>query len=97
MMDLEKEAIEFMKVNGHEVGNGDLVAQADEVAFDLAIEEVLVILEGIGWIEFCGDDYCEDCKGWDGKSNRCDCGNRRVCWANLDCNFKNMQIYAEAH
>ena len=57
MTDLEKQAVEFMKVNGHEVGNGDLVAQANEVAFDLAMEEELA--RGV-MFEFCGDEYCED-------------------------------------
>ncbi len=94
MIDLEKQAVEFMKENGHEVGNGDLVAQADEVAFDIAMEEALA---KDGWFKFGGDDECEDCKGWDGKSNRCDCGNRRVYWTTLeDTDFRNMQVYAMA-
>ena len=34
-----------------------------------------------GWIEFNGDDYCEDeCRGWDGINDRCDCDNIRVDW-----------------
>ena len=32
------------------------------------------------FINFNGDDECEDCPGWDGKSPRCECGNRRVYW-----------------
>jgi hypothetical protein len=32
------------------------------------------------WYSFVGDDFCDDCNGWDGSSRRCDCGNRRVCW-----------------
>lgn len=94
MTDLEKEAIEFMKTNGHEVGNGDLVAQADEIAFDLSIKDELT---SDGWIEFADDNDCEDdCKGWDGVESRCDCGNRRVYWTYDNCDFKDMQIYAMA-
>lgn len=49
------------------------------------------------WVEFAdwncndyvdGHDETEDddedaelCRGWDGKSPRCDCGNRRVYWS----------------
>lgn len=33
-----------------------------------------------GYVSFEGDEFCEDCKGWDGVSRRCDCGNRRVEW-----------------
>lgn len=34
-----------------------------------------------GFVEFRGDDYCEDeCRGWDGESHRCECGNRRMDW-----------------
>lgn len=39
------------------------------------------------FIEFDGmncDDYADQddppCAGWDGKSKRCECGNRRVSW-----------------
>ena len=94
MTNLEKQAIEFMKANGHDVGNGDLVVQADEIAFDLAMEEALI---RDGWFKFSGDDECVDCKGWDGKSSRCDCGNYRVYWTeDLDVDFRDMQIYATA-
>jgi hypothetical protein len=33
------------------------------------------------FISFDGNDDCLDCRGWDGRSGRCECGNRRVCWA----------------
>lgn len=44
---------------------------------------------GADWIKFSGmncndyrdeDDYRPLCKGWDGRSRRCDCRNRRVYW-----------------
>lgn len=45
----------------------------------------------IVWHAFDGQDCCGDCRGWDGVSNRCDCGNRRVCWADEE------HSYAEAY
>lgn len=37
------------------------------------------------WIPFDGNEYCSDeCRGWDGKSYRCDCGNRRVYWDEIE-------------
>lgn len=36
---------------------------------------------------------CEDCPGWDGKSKRCECGNRRVSWV---LGFDGKSIYGEA-
>jgi len=33
------------------------------------------------WHSFAGSDACDAaCRGWDGVSRRCDCGNRRVYW-----------------
>lgn len=33
------------------------------------------------YVAFVGWDECEDeCRGWDGQSRRCECGNRRVEW-----------------
>lgn len=40
-----------------------------------------------GYISFDGDDYCEDCPGWDGFSHRCECGNRRMDWYDEDGEF----------
>lgn len=35
----------------------------------------------VEWIPFAGDEHCaKGCRGWDGSSRRCDCGNRRVYW-----------------
>lgn len=34
------------------------------------------------FIRFDGDECCGDsCRGWDGVSRRCECGNRRVGWS----------------
>jgi len=52
------------------------------------------------WFDFDGQNCHEwgygghDCKGWDGVSRRCHCGNRRVSWeydSDYDC------IKAEAY
>jgi hypothetical protein len=37
-------------------------------------------LEDDGYIYFNGIDNCEECKGWDGIDDRCQCGNQRVSW-----------------
>jgi hypothetical protein len=43
--------------------------------------------------DFYGQN-CDDCPGWDGQSNRCECGNRRVAWVLSDCK---TFVYGEAH
>jgi hypothetical protein len=49
------------------------------------------------FIEFEGMN-CDDpdyfCRGWDGVSPRCDCGNRRVSW---DLSDDETYVYAEAY
>jgi len=52
------------------------------------------------FIEFdgqnCGEwaeDDTEACRGWDGRSPRCDCGNRRVYWETSD---DDTYVYAVA-
>lgn len=32
------------------------------------------------WHDFAGKNCDGPCRGWDGVSRRCDCGNRRVYW-----------------
>lgn len=91
LTELEWQAVEFMQINGHEVGNGDIVDQANEIAFDLAMKKKL---ENDGWFDIV-DDLCRDCKGWDGRSNLCDCGSRIVYWDYTVevCDFRDMQIF----
>jgi len=33
----------------------------------------------LDFVDFEGNN-CEECAGWDGLSDRCECGNRRVYW-----------------
>lgn len=48
-----------------------------------------------GYIEFEGHN-CEpengECKGWDMKDTRCQCGNRRVCWYIDDYSKKDEEL-----
>ncbi len=37
----------------------------------------------VQWIEVDGATCEGPCRGWDGKSYRCDCGNNRVCWYDI--------------
>ena len=45
----------------------------------------------IVWHDFAGQNCDGPCRGWDGIDRRCDCGNRRVCWADKE------HSYAEAY
>lgn len=47
----------------------------NDALIDLERIKKLVADGDVGWSGNC-DDGC----GWDGKSDRCRCGNRRVCW-----------------
>ena len=69
--------------------------------FELIIEK-LRELEEDEFIDFNGfnchewshrNDDEELCSGWDGRSKRCECGNRRVDW---EYNERWDEIYAEA-
>ena len=42
------------------------------------VSEAIASLNG-DLIEFSGMN-CDDCEGWNGADNRCECGNRRVYW-----------------
>ena len=72
------------------------IRTANTIAFD---EEVEKSKKEMGYIRFVGDSNCENCRGWDGVSHRCDCGNRRVSWvADFDDDFFiDPIIYAEAY
>ena len=53
-------------------------------------------------IDFDGmncDDIGDDnlCDGWDGRSSRCECGNRRVGWSFMDTKDGRWFFYAEAN
>src|SRR3989304_3256497 len=59
---------------------------ANKIAYEEAIYNKKKELSESGiFIDFNGHN-CEDrpCRGWDGSSHRCECGNRRVSWESND-------------
>jgi hypothetical protein len=57
---------------------------------EYAIDEMM---KDRDWIKFSGDENCNNrCRGWDGRSRRCDCGNRRLSWE-----YNGGYIYPEAY
>ncbi len=40
----------------------------------------------------CNNYEDQECIGWNGKSKRCECGNRRVMWV-----FEDGSLYAKAY
>lgn len=54
------------------------------------------------WIDFDGDDDCsDDCRGWNGKDYRCDCGSYRVCfecfYGGCGCDSEEMMDCSNAY
>ena len=95
-----QKAIAYLVAHGKAIGTDftldNAVAMANSLAYDLAVAERQATMQG--FVDFDGDDGCETCKGWDGKDNRCDCGNRRVYWACSDWHtFEEPSIYPEVH
>lgn len=54
----------------------------EDNAFPIDVWKPLV--EAVKFISFAGANCERPCRGWDTKSNRCDCGNRRVYWDSND-------------
>jgi hypothetical protein len=92
-------AVKWLEARGKIQGTDFEIANAIEVANDLAYEQEAERLQEEGGMRsFSGDDSCENCGGWDGVSHRCECGNRRVSWAQgYGHSFKNPYVYAEAY
>lgn len=93
------DAIKYLLDNGKSIGTdftvNNAIECADELAYTLEVEKQRS--QG-GYINFSGDDYCEDCQGWDMSSHRCSCGNRRVSFTTgYGHSFKQPWICAEAH
>jgi hypothetical protein len=73
------------------------VGEAIRVANDVALEQEIKVLEATRntWYKFDGQNCVDPCAGWDGRSRRCECGNRRVEWVEgLGHSFKHP--HAEA-
>ena len=67
--------------------------------YNTAEEAIQAGIDAGGVDEFEGMNCMDDedgtfCSGWDGVSNRCDCGNRRVGWETGQ--FDNGKFYAYA-
>lgn len=105
LQELQGKAIEFL-INRNKIINVDFtidtaISEANDISYR---EEVYrrqkELLETHTFIDFNGNN-CEDrpCRGWDGSSRRCDCGNRRVSWSSHDNGdfFLNPYIYGEAY
>jgi hypothetical protein len=99
---LRQEAANWLLERGRKLGADFAYEDALETANEIAFDEEVARREEAGkngtWYEFDGDNYCENCEGWDGHSHRCQCGNRRVSWTQgYEHNFKNPEVYAEAY
>ena len=96
-----QKAIAFLVGHGKAIGTDftleNAIQNANDLAYEFEVVKRVAEMNG-GHTSFDGDDGCENCKGWDGTSNRCDCGNRRVYWASCDGHdFEEPCIYPEVH
>lgn len=95
-------AIQFLISKGKIYGTDFTAENALSIAEDIAYEEEVAreverIKKEDLLISFSGDDYCEECAGWDGVSRRCECGNRRVYWEKCwNFDYENPTIVATA-
>jgi hypothetical protein len=91
------DAVIYLQSHGKTFGvdftESDAINTANHIAWDL---EIAKIIDNGEFISFSGDDECEGCEGWDGKSYRCQCGNRRVDWE-YDGDFRNPFVYGQAY
>lgn len=100
---LKQEAIVWLQERGKKLGIDFILENVVETANDIAWHETVnahrqALEENDDFMPFGGDDNCSNCRGWDGVSHRCDCGNRRVSWSSTyGFSFKNPEIYAEAN
>lgn len=104
LIELQGKAVQYLISKGKIINIDFTLDNVLSIANTLAYEEEVYkkqkeLAETQTHIDFNGSDNCEDCKGWDGSSHRCQCGNRRVGWnsdyTNTDF-FLNPHIYAEA-
>ena len=102
-LELTIDAIKFLEERGKVKDKDFEVKNAIDIANNVAFQEEVArrikSLEDSGdYIDFNGNICDGPCEGWDGRSRRCQCGNRRVSWeAGFGFTFKNLDIYAEAY
>jgi hypothetical protein len=96
---LRDRAIAWLLAKGKKLGEEFTSENAVQVADSIAYtEEVARRSEECGFIRFSGQNCDGPCEGWDGKSHRCDCGNRRVDWTQgWNHSFEHPDIEAEAY
>ncbi|MBI4060134.1 MAG: hypothetical protein HY403_01760 [Elusimicrobia bacterium] len=99
---LRDRAIVYLLGRGKVYGQDFTAETAEEHALEIAARERITELrKAEPWHSFngqnCGDyDETRDCKGWDGESRRCQCGNRRVSWE-IEGTFEAPRVYGEAY
>jgi hypothetical protein len=87
----------FLTQHGKMAGTDYQPEKAVQAANDVRFNELVAEkVASNSMFDFGGDDYCENCSGWDGEDRRCSCGNRRVSWE-CEGNFTDMYIYAQAY
>ena len=102
--ELTVKATKWLTERGYSFGKdfsiSNAIAFANKTAFSNEIEmEVQGLAEFNSFTRFQGDDFCENCKGWDGVSTHCQCGAHRVEWKSdeTDDFFLNPKIYGCAN
>lgn len=96
--ELQIEAAKWLIDKGKKYGEDFTEETAIEIADNIAFyEAVETMKKNLGFISFSGNDDCENCRGWDMESNRCECGARRVYWDSFGFSFKNSSsLFATA-
>lgn len=94
-------AICWLIAKGKRYGEDFTVESAVRMAEQIAYDEEVARSQGPEgsefWHNFDGNN-CDSCIGWDGRSHRCNCGNRRVSWSqSAGHTFENPSIYGEAN
>ncbi len=92
--ELRDRAVMWLLAHGRIYGVDFTADTASEVALKIAAQAVITRQTGC-WNNFSGQTCEEPCRGWDGESSRCDCGNRRVSWM-IDGTFEEPHVWGEA-
>jgi hypothetical protein len=91
---LTKEAIKWLEERDKKLFVDFDIDEAISYADQLSLDEEVLRKQKMEEMWDCG---CDECGKWDGKSNRCNCGNRRVYWASDMHGFQEPHIYPEVY
>lgn len=96
---LKTRAIIWLQKEGKVLDKDFSLANAILTANNLAfLKEVERLKSKTTFYFFEGQNCDGPCNGWDGVSNRCECGNRRVSWqAGMSHTFEQPYVYGEAY